>query len=384
MKQQATFSVDDTVFVHANVNADGFFVESSPRPYRVQWSDEHNPAAKINDLLAQNKNNVLFIDKAVYALYKNEFSVSEDQVFLAEATESFKTMDGVTQLLDFLYRKQFTKSNMLIVVGGGIIQDIGGFAAAIYKRGIKWCFFPTTLLAMCDSCIGAKTGVNYQKAKNQIGLFSAPHEVVINSNFLKTLPHNDILSGLGEVLKLCITGGENLLAMYSENVANGQVINHAAYKQLIISALSVKKAIIEKDEFEADLRKGLNYGHTLGHVIEALSDYQISHGTAVVIGMMLVNHLSYQRSYLNLEDKKRLDQLCRQLLTDDVLAIMQQISVEDLMYLLNNDKKVDGAAIKFVLLKRIGMLNFVTLQLDHALSSEISALLVSFRKMEAA
>lgn len=383
MNKNMTFMMDGTEFPYSQ-SEESFIVNSSPRPYRVTWNDDINPISKINEVLAENKKNLLLIDQQIYALYGSEIDIAPEQIFVANATESFKTMDGVNQLIEFLYQRKFTKSETLVIVGGGIIQDVGGFAAAVYKRGIKWVFFPTTLLAMCDSCIGAKTGINYQKAKNQIGLFSAPFEIFINSNFLKTLPKRDIASGLGEVLKLCITGGETLLKLYCESVKEGQVINWMAYKPLILSALSVKKSIIEVDEFERHFRKGLNYGHTLGHTIEALSNYHIPHGTAVVIGMMLVNELAYKNGYLSVDDKIYLNQLCKELISEDILSIMQHISVNELLHLLINDKKVEGNEIKLVMPKKTGMLCFVKFQLNDVLMAELSELFAVFCAMEAA
>ena len=151
---------------------------------------------------------------------------------------------------------------------------------------------------MSDSCIGGKAGVNYKGAKNQLALFSAPNEVIINPSFINTLEKKDIQSGLGEILKLYITGGPAMLSTYDRCIKNGTIVNKDDAKSLIMGALAIKKAVIELDEFELNIRKALNYGHTLGHAIESISNYAIPHGVAVVVGMMLVNQMSCERGLL--------------------------------------------------------------------------------------
>ncbi|MCX7119782.1 MAG: 3-dehydroquinate synthase, partial [Legionellales bacterium] len=219
-------------------------------------------------------------------------------------------MEGVLALYDFLHQHQITKGETLVVVGGGITQDISAFVAATYKRGINWVYFPTTLLAMSDSCIGGKAGVNYRGSKNQLALFSAPQSVMINTEFLRTLAAKDIQSGLGEILKLCITGGKHLVDFFQQSVEFGTAKQFDRFKPLIMNALAVKRAVIEVDEFEQNIRKGLNYGHTIGHVIEAMTDYAIPHGIAVVIGMMIVNQLSFEQGLLARKDCLAINGAC--------------------------------------------------------------------------
>ncbi|MDR3490943.1 MAG: 3-dehydroquinate synthase [Gammaproteobacteria bacterium] len=375
-----SFIVDSKQFFcdEMPIETSSFNIKSIPRSYSVNWVEDENPLAEVNKILAENPKNLLFIDKNVLAHYRDLLTVSDDRICVSDATEEFKTLDGVRKLLDFLYDNEFTKSNMLVVVGGGITQDIGGFVAASYKRGISWTLFPTTLLSMCDSCIGAKTGVNYRKAKNQIALFSAPTKVVMNLRFLKTLTQEALQSGLGEILKLCIIGGENFLEIYARHVENGKVKQTQDYKILILNALSIKKAIIEEDEFEANYRKSLNYGHTLGHVIEGLTDYAIPHGQAISIGMILVNELSYQNGLLTENQKEKLNELCLGLLNQSIFTIMQNLSTETLLDLLRNDKKVENAEVKFVFIKTAGETCFVKLALDTQLLSKINLVIQSY------
>jgi 3-dehydroquinate synthase len=356
MSKEFTFDFEGRKFKvpQTALAASTFEVQSSPKPYLVSTSIASNPFSEIEELLSQNPNNVLLIDKKVYELYKANSIIDSNRVFLAEASEEFKTLDGAIKVIDFLCDRGFTKGETLIVVGGGIIQDVGAFVGACYKRGIKWILFPTTLLSMCDSCIGGKSGINYRNAKNQIALFSAPYKVIININFLKTLEQFHLQSGLGEILKLLVLGGKDFFNTYLKNVNNGKLRDFNNYFELILASLNVKKAVIEVDEFEFNYRKSLNYGHTFGHAIEALSSYQIPHGLAVVIGMMLVNELSCTNNVLNVDENDIISQQCRDLLTDDIMNIMANIDLAKLIALLKKDKKTKGSILNLVFLEKIG------------------------------
>lgn len=368
------FTIDNNELNLSLTDSDttSFTVASIPRPYQVTWDSTENPCDTINHLLAENPKNLLFIDEKVFELYGQTLKHPTNQIFKAPATETFKTLDGVTQLCDFLYQHDFTKGETLVVVGGGIIQDIGAFVGASYKRGINWVHFPTTLLAMSDSCIGGKAGVNYKGVKNQLALFSAPKAVIINPTFLNTLDKKDLQSGLGEILKLCITGGSTLLNTYAKHVQNGVMVNKEDAKSLILSALAVKKAVIEEDEFEQNIRKALNYGHTLGHAIESISHYDIPHGIAVVVGMMLVNSMSCEQGYLSRSDNTEINTLCLRLLDDDLLIKLKKIDLHALLQCLKQDKKAVGNSVTFVMLTSPGSLNFVKMTLDQQLVQQIT------------
>lgn len=352
-----------------------FMVQSRPRSYYVNWDETPNPFVKINQVLANNSNNVLLIDEKILTLYGKDLQIPAERIFAANASENFKTLDGVTALLDFLYQHQITKSETLVVVGGGIIQDVGAFVGACYKRGIRWVHFPTTLLSMCDSCIGGKTGINYQQAKNQIALFSSPAEVTINPHFLKTLPDEALRSGLGEILKLAITGGERFLTAYQSYVKDGEVDQWENYKPLILNALNIKSAVIEADEFEVHHRRSMNYGHTTGHAIEALTNYAIPHGIAVVVGMIIANELSTQNNLLTITEKNHLNKLCLELLDDNVFEILRTLNLDSLLDLLQKDKKVESDQIGFVMLKTLGDIAFLKLSLNPQLAQAVKAAL---------
>ena len=354
-----------------------FRVRSVPRPYEVIWDEETNPSASISNLIAKGSKTHLLIDNKIYDLYCKNLQIDESMVLRIEATEDFKTLNGVVTLIDFLDRNQFTKVETLVVVGGGIIQDVGAFVGACFKRGIPWVYLPTTLLAMCDSCIGGKTGINHHNAKNQIALFSAPWGVIINAGFLKTLDQKNTKSGLGEILKLHITGGKVFLKSYLSHIHAALSGDLSAYKQLICGALSVKKAIVEEDEFEFNYRKALNYGHTIGHTLEVLSDFRIPHGQAVLIGMIIVNELGRRKGIFSLAENEYLKRLSFELLDERMLKEMQIMPVLGLENLLKKDKKTLGDLLNFVVLKSIGDMKFLPLRLNSALIEEITDIIKS-------
>lgn len=362
------FTIEDKQFsVPENFeNIENFEIKSSPTPYKVSWVDDSS-YEKIKSIMSENPNNILFVDEKVYDLHLKNLGINKENIYKIKATEENKDIKNVLKFIEFLEKKNFTKAETLVVVGGGIPQDICAFVGAVYKRGIKWVLFPTTLLSMSDSCVGGKTGINHNKSKNQLALFSAPKEVIINPKFIETLESNEIKSGLGEILKLLITG--DMLDVYEKYVSGGQVKN---YKPLILAALNVKKEVIELDEFEKLYRKSLNYGHTLGHAIEVLSDYKIPHGQAILIGILIVNEISVRRNML-----KELENLKIRKFAEDVvdLSSIKKIKTDKLADLLRKDKKTMGKVLTLVIIEKIGNTKFLKVDLDDKIISEIDDIL---------
>ncbi|MCR9191805.1 MAG: 3-dehydroquinate synthase [Gammaproteobacteria bacterium] len=368
-----SFSIDGTALALSaeGLVGDSFEVASVPKPYTVTWDTTPNPCTTINACLAENPKNILIIDEKVLGLYGKDIVWPEAQIFKVSATETFKGMDGVLSLYDFMHQHHITKGETLVVVGGGITQDLSAFVAATYKRGLDWVFFPTTLLAMSDSCIGGKAGVNYKGSKNQLALFSAPRTVMINPAFLETLASQDMQSGLGEILKLCIIGGLPWVEFFDQVVQSGKVQDATQLKPLIMNALAVKRAVIEMDEFEQHLRKGLNYGHTIGHVIEAMADYAIPHGIAVVLGMLIVNQMSCEQGLLSPEHCLAVNTLCLSLIDEATLTHLKALDTNQLLQRLKQDKKVSGDKITLILLVAPGQLGFVKMPMDGVLEQQL-------------
>lgn len=365
------FTIEDMLFFSTEVGKENFTIKSHPKNYDVRIFSNMD----LEHDIRSGKNDFFLIDKNVYNIYfKENKTLNKDKIFLVEAVEENKTLETVTKLISFLEENNFTKGSTLKVIGGGLTQDIGAFVGACFKRGINWIYYPTTLLSMCDSCIGGKTGLNFNKTKNQIALFSSPKEVIINIDFLKTLSDFDIASGMGEVLKLCITGGSGPLSIYKKYVKDGSVVSFEHYFDLITASLAVKKTVVEVDEFEFSYRKSMNYGHTIGHVIESLSNYEIPHGHAVVMGIIIVNKLARNLNILNDTDYKLLRELCLDLVKHSVKKL-KNINLDKLKDLIIKDKKTEGNIGTFVLIQDIGIMQFKKLIVDDFLVSEIKEII---------
>lgn len=291
------------------------------------------------------------IDKNIYELYKKEFAdIKSDNIFFINPVESEKNMDTVLKLIYFWKSINIRKNWKVICFGGGITQDITTIASNLYLRNIDWYFFPTTLLSMCDSCIGGKCGINLGEFKNQIGVFYPPKKILIDTGFLKTLSSEDYINGWGELLKFSLTKDADF---YYNLKSLEQHIPCDNIDDFIYSGLLVKKHVIEIDEFEGDYRRVLNYGHTFGHALEAYTHNKIPHGTAVIWGIDVVNYIAYQEGVL---DKS---------IYEDVKAIIKkafiknEILVEDghkLFEIIKTDKKVKNNTIYLALLNKISNL----------------------------
>ena len=251
---------------------------------------------------------------------------------------------------------KFDKGNELVVIGGGITQDLGAYTAKTFKRGIKWAYIPTTLLSQCDSCIGGKTALNFKQYKNQLALFSAPNRVIIDSNYIKTLNRDDMISGMGEIVKLFLTGG----SYYVDNFESFSL------QEKVFHSLAIKKSVIEKDEFENLERKSLNYGHSFGHAIEAVTKYQIPHGEAVLLGIEIINKLFKNNPQITAMVEK-LPSLRR----------IKNISAKELVSVARTDKKVKNGVISLVVVPEAGVTKFVETPLDKDLEKRLHEVLVS-------
>lgn len=254
--------------------------------------------------LAGIKNSVLIADRNVYKLYDDQFehNFEPENTLLFDAIEENKNLEKVTEIYEYLTLREAKRNLTIISIGGGITQDVTGFAASTLYRGIRWIFVPTTLLAQTDSCIGSKTSLNFKSFKNLIGTFYPPSQIYINTRFLNTLTKLDFFSGMGEVIKLQLMKEE-----YPKDVdAIAKIINRSKTDMgyllnLIGNNLKVKIGYMENDEFDLGRRNMLNYGHCFGHALETSSAYYIPHGTAVNIGMIFANALSMRRNMLKEE-----------------------------------------------------------------------------------
>lgn len=295
---------------------------------------------------------VVLVDSNIQTLY----NIQHTKLISVNAIEENKTIETVLDICEQLLNYGFDKGSTLVVIGGGIVQDLGAYTAKTFKRGIKWVYYPTTLLSQCDSCIGGKTALNFKTYKNQLALFSAPDKVIIDTNFLTSLSQKDINSGYGEIVKLFLIGGD----FYTSNIDNFDL------KTCIFHALNIKKAVIEHDEFESCERKSLNYGHSFGHVIEALTSYSIPHGEAVMLGIEVINKI-FTRS----------DQITNLVHNFTNLNKLKNIDFDKLVSSLKTDKKVTSGVMSFVVIDRPGYTTFIDTPIDESLIKRVYEVFVN-------
>ena len=264
---------------------------------------------------------------------------------IIRAGEEHKNLQTVQRIWKTLLKHHADRNALLINLGGGVITDLGGFAASTYKRGIKFINIPTTLLSMVDAAIGGKTGIDFGGGKNQIGTFAEAEEVIIDPVFLSTLPRRELLSGMAEMLKYGFIADSNLLKTNMEN-----------YQDYILRCGEIKREIVAQDPTEKGLRKILNFGHTIGHAIEShclTTDHPLLHGEAVALGMAAVLWLSVKHFVL---DKKVLQNYEKQLpiLLSEAELNLTVADMEPILSYLAFDKKNKGEQPQFVLLEAIG------------------------------
>ena len=365
MKKQY-FKIQDVEFNNwtDGMGEQSISVMSTPRQYSVDLIIESNRFAWIKNRITEHKKSLILADKYVLDTLLIELDLASVPTYKFEAIEDNKDIQTVLSVCDFLNENKANRGSMLFVIGGGIVQDIGAFASAMFKRGIPWTFIPTTLLSQGDSCLGGKTAVNHNKTKNLLGLFSAPRKVLIDSNFCKTLDFKDRMSGGGEIFRLLITGGTigfELLEEYVDKFIDGSI---EATQKLVAASLQVKKRIVENDEFEIDIRRSMNYGHSIGHAIEALSHFEIPHGIGVAIGILVENRIAVNRGILSREDERRIYKVGRKLIPDKEWKTFSILDALQILPFLASDKKAEGANLKLATLNAIGEMVFIDLSLD--------------------
>jgi 3-dehydroquinate synthase len=241
------------------------------------------------------------IDENVWRLYRGTLfrEVDPCDVFLLVADEDRKTMDTVFELYDHLITRPSKRNTTLISVGGGIVQDVTGFACSTLYRGINWIYIPTTLLAQADSCIGSKTSLNYHDRKNLIGSFYPPSHIHVYTPFLETLEDDYFFSGLGEVVKLAIIGGEKSMTEMVGLLPDASRRSPDSLFKCVERSLLIKHRYISEDEFDTGKRNMLNFGHCFGHALESATHFSMPHGQAVVVGIILANIVAKQRGILS-------------------------------------------------------------------------------------
>ncbi|QDZ41059.1 3-dehydroquinate synthase [Euhalothece natronophila Z-M001] len=291
-------------------------------------------------------------ESLIKAIEKANFSVSYK---ILPDGERHKTLLSVQKIYDQALENYLERSSTLIALGGGVIGDMTGFAAATWLRGINVIQIPTSLLAMVDAAIGGKTGVNHPQGKNLIGAFHQPKLVLIDPEVLKTLPHREFRAGMAEVIKYGVIWSDDLF----QQLESAQRLDQLDYlssdllQNILTQSCQAKADVVSQDEKEGGLRAILNYGHTVGHAIESLTGYRlVNHGEAVAIGMSVAGKIAVKMGYWSEQESQRQDQLI--LKTGLPKTVPPMLKVEDILETLKSDKKVKNGKVRFVLPQKIG------------------------------
>ena len=315
----------------------------------------------IKDNSLNFKKCLIIIDKnisnKIISQIKKSLNKKKIYIHFFKANEINKNISNVSKILDIMLNNNFSREDCLISVGGGITGDVSGFAASLFKRGLKFINIPTTLLSQVDSSIGGKTGVNTKYGKNLIGSFYQPNLVISDIQFLKTLPNREIICGYGEILKHSLIANKNFYNFLDKN--NKKILNLSSpfIEKTIYESCKIKKEIVEKDEKEKNFRKILNFGHTFAHAYEATLGYskKLNHGEAVLLGIKTALKFSHktklipQKEYLSIINHFKDSKLPSNLKYFFSLKHLNKI----LSFMLK-DKKNNSGKINLVLLKKIG------------------------------
>ena len=302
-------------------------------------------------VLKQQKDTFYAVDQIVYDLYYGRLfrDIPREQIFLIEAVETNKTIETALALCEVMTDIPAKRNAHLISIGGGIVQDITGFAANILYRGIRWTYIPSTLLAACDSCIGGKTSLNYKHYKNLLGTFFPPDDVHIASEFFKTLTERDFKSGLGEVVKFNVMSGHEGLSRIEDRIDALIARDQANLDEFIERSLCFKKTFIEEDEFDRGVRVQLNFAHTFGHAFETVSQYRIPHGTAVAMGMLVANRISLERGLLSKMLVGRIETILKKIILKELVP--EAVDMALVINAIRKDKKQINTDLTCVLLQ---------------------------------
>jgi len=269
--------------------------------------------------------------------------------------EQYKDLDWANAIFTALLINSFDRRSPLVALGGGVIGDLTGFAAACYMRGVPFVQVPTTLLAMVDSSVGGKTGVNHPMGKNMIGAFYQPRLVLMDLDVLKTLPKEELLSGMAEVIKYGVIWDRELFEFLEKNREKILNLEEGPLGHIIRRSCEIKADVVNKDEREGGLRAILNFGHTVGHAVETLSDYTSRHGEAVALGMVYAAKLAHRTGLCDARVPERVENLIKAYgLPTSLSAMKPRPAVTRFMDMIQVDKKAEAGKVRFVLPKKIG------------------------------
>ncbi|MGB2629670.1 MAG: 3-dehydroquinate synthase [Candidatus Omnitrophota bacterium] len=321
-------------------------------PRQIHSMAFHGPVVIITDKIVMSKTN-----RVVAPVFKT----IENEVIrvVVPGGERSKSIEVFQDTIHEICKKTKKHHPLVVALGGGVVGDLGGFVAATYRRGVPLIHLPTTLLAQVDSAIGGKVGVDLPEAKNLVGAFYQPKAVLIDTDFLHSLPRRQIKNGMAEIIKYAIIKSRPLFEFLEDNMEKVLQLKKRAIERVIHECVAIKARVVEKDELDRkDVRIALNFGHTLGHAIEAASGYSESynHGEAVALGMILAGAMAFRLDMLKEKDLERIKDLIK---SAGLPVKIRGVTVRDIMNTHVYDKKFVTGSNRFVLPKRIGSVEVV-------------------------
>lgn len=310
---------------------------------------------ELNSFLAKNSYSKYFVicDQDSFAncymeLLTNCKKLKEAEIIEIDGGESSKNLEICSQIWETMLELNADRNALVINLGGGVVSDLGGFVASVYKRGLDFINIPTTLLSMADASVGGKTGIDFANLKNVIGTITQPKAVFVNVNYLTSLPRRHFMNGMAEVLKMALISDKNLW----KKLKSDYEFSHVS--ELLYRSVELKNKFVKRDPTEKNVRKALNFGHTIGHAVEAVllnTEDELLHGEAVVVGMIAESYISYKKKFIT---KQELEEIVNCFKNCFTLSPIHARHFEAIDVLILNDKKNNNGKTLFTLLNKIG------------------------------
>lgn len=339
------------------------YVDLGERSYDIVFTDSFSDLGAETKKVGSPGKILIVTDSNVAPLYADEakkelqMSGAEVSVCVIPAGEENKNMNVILDICSSCIENGLDRKSMIAALGGGVVGDMAGFAAAMYMRGIKFIQIPTTLLAQSDSSVGGKTGVDFAGSKNILGAFHQPSLVYINVNTLKTLPEEQFISGMGEVIKHGIIRDRRFFDYIKNNTELIKSLDTDTFIRMSKTNCSIKADVVMNDERENGLRAILNFGHTIGHAAESAFDFELTHGECVGLGMIAASHIAEGRGLITSEQLKEMISVLDGYGFRTKIKLPEYARILDFM---QNDKKKVSGKLKFVLPVSIGEVVQVT------------------------
>lgn len=337
---------------------DNLIVNTNTNKYSIYFENSFDNLLKAFELSElQNRKVCIIADDNTKKFYSDEIlkllkSFYKDvSIFDFKSGEQNKNLNTIQHMYKFFLDNHLDRKSVIVALGGGVVGDMAGFAAATYMRGIKFVQIPTTVLAQVDSSVGGKVGVDFEGTKNIIGAFYQPTFVYINVNTVKTLPQREFSAGIAEAIKYGMIINKDYYEYINQNKTKLLNTDEQILKQIIKQCCAFKADIVSKDEKENGLRQILNFGHTIGHSIEALLNFKLIHGECVAIGMVAAAYICYNRKYISYTELQNFKSLLEYFKLPICVQNIDADKVYNQMFL---DKKVSNNTISFILLNKIG------------------------------